>query len=77
MSLISGADEEGGPRIIGWPDSGGIAVITWRQTGGQTFQQELADERAARHLLQTIADDDELVLISAQLRRLGTGPAGG
>jgi len=76
MNMISGGDADGGPRIAGWPDSGGIAVITWQQTGGQTFQQELTDEREALHLLQVIAADDELVLISAQLRRLGTGPAG-
>jgi hypothetical protein len=75
MSLISGADDEGGPRIQGWPDSGGVAVITWRRTGGQTYQQEIADEQAALHLLRTIDADDELVLISAQLRRVGTGPA--
>ena len=76
MSLISGADDESGPRIVGWPDSGGIAVITWQKLGGQTFQQEIGDEQAARHLLQAIADDDELVLISAQLRRAGIGPSG-
>lgn len=76
MSMINGADDEGGPRLTGWPDSGGIAVITWQQAGGQTFQQELADERATVQLLRTIADDDELVLISAQLRRAGTGPGG-
>jgi len=76
MSLISGAGDEGGPRIVGWPDSGGIAVITWQRAGGQTFQQELGSEREAMHLLQAIAADDELVLISAQLRRAGTGPSG-
>jgi len=76
VSLISGADEKGGPRIVGWPDSGGVAVITWRKTDGQTFEQEIADEQATMHVLRAIASDDELVLISAQLRRLGTGPAG-
>jgi len=34
MSLISGADDEHGPRIEDWPDSGGVAVISWRRTSG-------------------------------------------
>jgi len=75
MSMINSADAEGGPRLTGWPDSGGVATITW-QAGDQTFQQELADEQATMHLLRAIAADDDLVLISAQLRRAGTGPAG-
>jgi hypothetical protein len=76
MSLISGADDEDGPNISDWPDSGGVAVITWRELTGQIYEQEVADEDEALQLLQNIHDDDQLVLISAQLRRLGTGPAG-
>jgi hypothetical protein len=76
MTLISGADDEGGPHISGWPDSGGVAVITWRELTGQIYEQEVPDEDEALQLLQRIDDDDQLVLISAQLRRLGTGPAG-
>jgi hypothetical protein len=64
------------PRIEGWPDSGGIAVITWRSHTGGTHQQELTDEQEAITLLRSIEDDPDLSLISAQLRRLGTGPAG-
>jgi hypothetical protein len=75
MSMIEGADAEGGPQLTGWPDGGGVATITW-QAGDQTFRQELADEQATMHLLRAIAADDGLVLISAQLRRAGTGPAG-
>jgi hypothetical protein len=76
MSLIIGTDADGSsPHINGWPDSGGIAVITWR-AWGRTFQQEIADEQAVIELLQSIEADDQRVLVSAQLRRLGTGPAG-
>jgi hypothetical protein len=76
MSMITISSGRGGPRIERWPDSGGIAVITWRSAADQTFQQELADEQEAIHLLETIDADDQLVLISAQLRRRGIGPAG-
>jgi len=75
MIKVSGADGEG-PRIDGWNDSGAIAVITWHETEGQNYQQEFSDEQAAIHLLRSIEADDNLVLISAQLRRLGIGPAG-
>jgi hypothetical protein len=76
MSMITVSSSRGGPHIERWEDGGGIAVITWRSAVGQTFQQELADEQEAIHLLQTIDADDQLVLIGAQLRRRGTGPAG-
>jgi hypothetical protein len=62
------------PRIEGWPDSGGIAVITWRGPSEQVYQQELASHQDAAELLTKIAADDELDLVSAQLRRVGIGP---
>jgi hypothetical protein len=73
--LIRPADDEQGPRISGWPDSGGIAIITWQQANGQLYEQELVDEQQAATLLQSSADDRQLILISAQLRRRGSGPA--
>jgi hypothetical protein len=76
MSMITISSDDGGPHIERWPDSGGIAVITWRSAADQTFQQEVADEQEAIRLLETIDTDDQLVLISAQLRRRGIGPAG-
>jgi hypothetical protein len=69
-------DETGGSRIEGWTDDGGIAVITWRGQGPGTYQQELANQQEAIALLDAIARDDTLTLISAQLRRRGTGPSG-
>jgi hypothetical protein len=74
MIEVSGADE-GEPRIEGWEDSNSIAVITWHADDGGTQQQEIGDEDAAIRLLKTIESDDGLALISAQLRRAGTGPA--
>ena len=74
MIEVSGGDE-GGPRIAGWEDSNSIAVITWHADGGGTHQQEIGDEGAAIQLLKTIESDESLALISAQLRRAGTGPA--
>lgn len=76
MSMITISSDHGGPHIERWDDGGGIAVITWRSAAGQTLQQEIGDEQEAIHLLKTIDADDQLVLISAQLRRRGIGPAG-
>jgi hypothetical protein len=75
MIKIDSADGTS-PRIEGWHDSGGIAVISWRAGGGGTYEQELTSEQEAIHLLRKIEADDDLTLISAQLRRLGTGPSG-
>lgn len=61
-------------RIMAWPDSGGLAVITWRSTDGQVYQQEIASQDEALALLEKIAADDHLDLVSAQLRRIGIGP---
>ena len=74
MIEISGPDD-GDVRIDGWEDSDSIAVITWRSDTGGTHQQEISDQRQAIQLLQTIGVDDSLTLVSAQLRRAGTGPA--
>ncbi len=74
MIEVSGTDE-GEPRIEGWEDSNNIAVITWHADDGGTHQQEIGDEGAAIQLLKTIESDESLTLISAQLRRAGTGPA--
>jgi len=73
--MITPPGADGSPaRIEGWPDSGGIAVITWRTGSGTVFQQELASQREAAELLAKIAADDQLDLVSAQLRRVGIGP---
>lgn len=75
MAMISTPGPDGpAPHIRGWPDSGGIAVITWRTRSGEVYQQELADEREAIELINKITADDELDLVSAQLRRVGIGP---
>lgn len=75
MSMISTPGPDGSvPGIHGWPDSGGIAVITWRTRGGDVYQQELGDEQEAVDLIRKIAADDQLDLVSAQLRRVGIGP---
>jgi hypothetical protein len=75
MSMIevsrTGDDEA---RIGGWEAGNSIAVISWRGEGA-TQQQEVADEREAIRLLKSIGDDESLTLISAQLRRAGTGSA--
>lgn len=65
----------GEARIAGWDDSHSLAVITWHAEDHGTHQQEVADEREVIRLLRSIDADDSLTLISAQLRRAGTGPA--
>jgi hypothetical protein len=75
MITVSGPDGTA-PHISHWADSGGVAVITWQGADGHTYQQEVGDEQRAINLVASIDADDQLVLISAQLRRRGTGPAG-
>jgi hypothetical protein len=75
MQMISTPGPDGrAPSIQGWPDSGGIAVITWRTSNGEVYQQELADEQQAIELISKITADEQLDLVSAQLRRIGIGP---
>jgi hypothetical protein len=74
--LINPPDESTPPQIASWPDSGGVAEITWVTAAGRTFRQELGSKDEAARLLQSIADDEDLTLISAQLRRSGTGQSG-
>jgi hypothetical protein len=75
MGMISAPGPAGPePSIQRWPDSGGVAVITWRTSSGEVYQQELGDERAAIELISKITADDQLDLVSAQLRRVGIGP---
>jgi hypothetical protein len=75
MAMISTPGPDGrAPSIRGWPDSGGVAVITWRTSGGEVYQQELGDEQEAIELISKITADDQLDLVSAQLRRGGIGP---
>jgi hypothetical protein len=76
MSMIEiGGPGDGEARFAGWDDSHSIAVITWRADAGGTHQQEVTDHQEAIHLLKSIEGDKSLTLISAQLRRAGTGPA--
>jgi hypothetical protein len=75
MEMISTPGPDGAPaEFYHWPDSGGIAIITWQTAAGQVQRRELADEHEASQLLATISADDELSLVSAQLRRVGIGP---
>lgn len=74
MEMISTPDPDGRPDIQSWPDSGGIAVITWRSRSGEVYKQELGNERDAVELVRKIHADDQLDLVSAQLRRVGIGP---
>ena len=75
MNMISAPGPEGpAPSIRRWPDSGGVAVITWRTRSGEVYQQELGDEQEAIYLVSKITADDQLDLVSAQLRRVGIGP---
>lgn len=75
MEMISTPGPDGKPaEFYHWPDSGGIAMITWQTGSGQVQQRELADEREAADLLAKISADDQLRLVSAQLRRVGIGP---
>jgi len=74
MITLSGQDRTG-PHIAHWAGGGGVAVITWQTGDGRTFEHEVADEQRAVNLLTSIEADDQLVLISAQLRRRGIGPS--
>jgi hypothetical protein len=75
MEMIRTPGPDGpAPSIWRWPDSGGIAVVTWRTSGGDVYRQELADEQDAIELISKITADDQLDLVSAQLRRVGIGP---
>jgi hypothetical protein len=57
--------EESEAQPMDWPDSGGVAVITWQGADAQVYRQEL---------LAKIHADDELNLVSTQVRRTGVGP---
>lgn len=57
------SDSHGEQRISGWQD-GSIAIIIWRAKTGGTHQKEIADEREAISLLESIADEN-MALISA------------
>lgn len=75
MEMIKPPGPDGSPPSIeGWPDSGGIAVITWCSAAEQVYQQEIASQEEAAALLTKIAADEQLHLVSAQLRRVGIGP---
>jgi len=75
MEMISTPEPDGtAPSIQRWPDSGSVAVITWRTKSGEVYQQELGDEQEAIELVSKITADDQLDLVSAQLRRVGIGP---
>jgi hypothetical protein len=76
MNMINPPEETAAAEIAAWPDSGGIAEISWHSSSGQTFRQEIGGKQDALHLLQVIADDDNLTLVSAQLRRSGAGQSG-
>jgi hypothetical protein len=75
MEMISTPGPDGKPaQFHHWPDSGGVATISWETASGQLAQQDVADEQEAAELLRKISADDQLRLVSAQLRRVGIGP---
>lgn len=63
-----------GSLLLDWPDSGSVAAITWRTASGAVHRQELASRREAEDLLAKIDANEELGLVSAQVRRVGIGP---
>jgi hypothetical protein len=63
-----------GTRLLEWPDSGGVALITWHTASGNIYEQEAASRQEAEELLAKIQSDDQLSLVSAQVRRVGIGP---
>jgi hypothetical protein len=69
-----GAQSPAASAPVSWSDSGSIAVISWSTADGQAFQREVAGQQEAARLLQSIEDDDQLALVSSQVRRVGIGP---
>jgi streptomycin 6-kinase len=63
-----------GAQLLAWPDGGGVALITWHTAAGEIYQQETASRQEAKELLAKIGSNDELSLVSAQVRRAGIGP---
>jgi hypothetical protein len=63
-----------GTQLLDWPDSGGVALITWHTASGEIHQQETASRKEAEELLTKISSNDQLSLVSAQVRRAGIGP---
>jgi hypothetical protein len=63
-----------GTQLLDWPDSGCVALITWHTASGEVYQQEAASRKEAEDLLAKIASNDQLNLVSAQVRRAGIGP---
>lgn len=74
MSKMKPDGEESEAQPMDWPDSGGVAVITWQGADAQVYRQELASKSDAEELLAKIHADDELNLVSTQVRRTGVGP---
>jgi hypothetical protein len=58
------SDSHGEQRIGGWQDSS-TAIIIWRAETGGTHQKEVADEREAISLLESIDADEHVALVSA------------
>lgn len=63
-----------GTQLIHWPDGGGVALITWHTASGEIYVQETASRQEAEELLAKIGSNDELRLVSAQVRHAGIGP---
>jgi hypothetical protein len=63
-----------GTQLLDWQDSGGVALITWHTASGEVYEQETASRKEAEDLLAKIASNDQLNLVSAQVRRAGIGP---
>jgi hypothetical protein len=63
-----------GSRLLDWADGGGVALITWHTASGDVYEQETASRQEAEELLGKIRSNDQLSLVSAQVRRAGIGP---
>jgi hypothetical protein len=63
-----------GIHLLDWSDSGGVALITWHTASGDVYEQETASRQEAEELLSKIGSNDQLTLVSAQVRRVGIGP---
>jgi len=74
MVKASETRQKGATQLLDWPDSGGVALITWHTASGDVYEQEMASRQEAEELLAKIRSNEQLSLVSAQVRRVGIGP---
>jgi hypothetical protein len=66
--------DDSSPGFQSWPDGSAVAVVTWHDASGEVYQQEVPDEREALDLMRKVTADEQLDLVSVQVRRAGIGP---